>query len=589
MKTIEPSGNVQINYKHMTKSYQELKNNIKKTYVKLINIKTVLLSDSSTQYLSVAIKGYGYEKGLGINIVELGYNQIEQQILDSNSELYTFCPEYIIIFKTLQKLSAAFYELSMDKKREFSNVQIKKIELQLEILNKKLPDAKIFLISILEETDSVFGNFSRNIETSFDYQLKKFNYKLMRLTMKIQNLSIIDINPICLSLGRDKYFNPSLFINGDFSFNFDFYVSLAKQITDIINAIRGQITKCIILDLDNTLWGGVIGDDGTEKIEIGGLGIGKAFSELQLWLKQLKNRGILLAVCSKNEESLAKEAFEKHPEMILKLQDFSIFIANWKNKIDNIGHIQKVLNIAFESMVFIDDNPMERELVKNKFPEITVPELPVDPSMYLNFLKQLNLFETISYSESDKDRTKQYQIESKRNDHKEEFLNIDSFLHDLKMRSSVKEFNRYIIPRVVQLEQRTNQFNLRTQRYSEKEITEMSKSSNFQTLSFSLADKYGDSGIIGLLILRKEKKSLFIDSWILSCRVFNRTVEEFMLNTIFDYAKKNNFEKVSGEYIQTKKNLVIKDLFNRFKFNKEGEFWIAKVGDFKEFKTFVTK
>ena len=235
----------------------------------------------------------------------------------------------------------------------------------------------------------------------------------------------------------------------------------------------------MILDLDNTTWGGIIGDDGMENIQIGSLGIGKAFSEFQYWIKKLKNRGIIVAVCSKNTESVAKEPFEKHPDMVLRLSDISVFIANWDNKVDNIRQIQSILNIGFDSMVFLDDNPFERNIVRENIPEICVPELPEDPANYLEYLYGLNLFETVSFSNEDSARTKLYQIEAERAKVQKKFTNEDDFLKNLEMVSVIEPFNKFNTPRMAQLSQRTNQFNLRTIRYSEADIERISKSKDY--------------------------------------------------------------------------------------------------------------
>ena len=573
----------------MNKTYIELKSNLKKTDRKLETVKIALLSDSSAHYLAVALKGHGYDQGLDFETMEMGFNQIEQQILDASSDLYQFKSAYAVIFKTRQNLSGLFYKLDKFSRKGFADQQLSKLESQIRLFNERLPGCRVLVVSILDESDAVFGNFSGKVDHSLDYQVKKINYGLFNIAKEYGNTFLIDINPICLSLGRDQYFNPSLYINGGFTFNFVFYAALARHITGIVKAIRGCVAKCIILDLDNTLWGGVIGDDGIEKIEIGGLGIGKAYSEFQSWLKQLKNRGIILIVCSKNDDAKAKEAFRKHPDMVLGLQDFALFICNWNNKVENIIRIQRALNIGFDSMVFIDDNPAERELIKTRIRGIIVPALPEDPADYVGCLQQLNLFETASHSEGDEDRTRQYQTEFKRSSVGTDYSNIDDFLASLQMTSNVKEFDGFSIPRIAQLEQRTNQFNLRTPRYSENNILEMAKSWQYQTFSFDLKDKFGDLGIVGSVILRKENKDMFIDSWVLSCRVFQRTVEEFMINAIFDYAKQNAFFKVCGEFIPTKKNSIVEDLFKRFGFKQNGRYWEGFTADFAKQKTFVER
>ena len=223
---------------------------------------------------------------------------------------------------------------------------------------------------------------------------------------ELKNFFMVDLNRLQGVVGRNELYSGKLYYMAKMPISTRYLPETAKQIMDVVMAIKGRIKKCVILDLDNTLWGGVIGDDGLENIQIGELGLGQAFSRLQQWLKELKQRGMILAVCSKNEEAAAKEPFLKHPEMVLRLDDISMFVANWEDKAANIRRIQQTLNIGMDSIVFLDDNPFERNAVKSLIPDITVPDLPEDPSEYLDYLQQLNLFETASYSKADADRTK---------------------------------------------------------------------------------------------------------------------------------------------------------------------------------------
>jgi FkbH-like protein len=278
----------------------------------------------------------------------------------------------------------------------------------------------------------------------------------------------------------------------------------------------------------------VIGDDGLEGIQLGhGLGIGKAFTEFQMWVKKLKQRGIILCVASKNNEDTAKEPFLHHPDMILRLDDIAVFQANWETKVDNIRTIQRILNIGFDSMVFLDDNPFERSMVRDNIPGITVPELPEDPGLYLEYLYSLNLFETASYSQADKDRTKQYQVEAQRVSLAKTFHNEADFLKSLAMVSTVEGFTRFNTPRVAQLSQRSNQFNLRTVRYTEEDIARLAADPTVIDLSFTLEDKFGDNGLIAVIIMRpQDADTLFVDTWFMSCRVLKRGMENFTLNTM---------------------------------------------------------
>ena len=251
----------------------------------------------------------------------------------------------------------------------------------------------------------------------------------MELLPQYPNLFICDIAGLQNKFGRNMMFAPNIYVSTEMVLSVDAIPYVSSRVIDIIAACQGQFKKCLILDLDNTLWGGIIGDDGIEGIQLGhGLGIGKVFTEFQMWIKKLKQRGIIICIVSKNDEEKAKEPFKRHPDMILKLEDIAVFQANWETKVDNIRTIQKILNIGFDSIIFLDDNPFERNIVRENIPGITVPELPEDPGMYLEYLYSLNLFETASYSALDKDRTQQYQIEAQRVSFKKTFTNEVGFL-----------------------------------------------------------------------------------------------------------------------------------------------------------------
>ncbi len=558
----------------------DLKKNLRKDFSKSKLVKVALLGDTATQLFVQALKGYGYEVQINCQIYEAEYDQIESEILDTSSKLYSFKPEYIVIFKSSQKLKNTFYKLNTQDKSNFADDEIKKITGLVAAINTKLP-AKIICFNLLEPNDNIFGNYSNKVSASFLFQVRKFNVELMNMCRNLDNFFINDVCALQNQYGHKFIFDARNYVNADMVFSMDFLPLIAKNTLDIIQSLMGKIKKCLILDLDNTLWGGVIGDDGLANIEIGDLGIGKAFSELQWWVKQLKQRGILLAICSKNDEKIAKEPFLKHPEMILRLDDIAIFVANWNNKIDNIKHIQSVLNIGFDSMVFIDDNPFERDLVKKHIPELMVPELPEDPAEYVECLSSLNMFETSSYSQSDKNRTQQYQQEEKRKVEEVSFTNIDEYLLNLRMISSVCEFNEFNIPRVAQLTQRSNQFNLRTIRYTEQDIKRISESDNFMTLVFNLQDKFGDYGLISIIILEKRDNTFFIDTWIMSCRVIKRTVEYFVLNKIMAVSKEYNIQRIVGECIATAKNNLVQPLFQDLGFKKNDDFWYLDVKEFK--------
>ncbi len=551
-------------------SFITLKKNAKQDMTHLKEYKIAIVGDCSTQHLATALKGYGYQEGYNLNVFDSDYNQIESQIMDDQSELYAHTPDAVLIFMSTEKLYEKFCETPLENRASFADLTIQKITQNWSILNSKTK-TNILQFNFVENDDRIFGNYANKTPSSFLYQLRKLNVGLMELASQTKNAFLIDLSTIQNCYGREFCHDDKLYYIAKMPLSTAILPEVAKQILDVIKSLSGKFKKCAILDLDNTLWGGVIGDDGLNNIQIGELGLGHSFSEFQMWLKELKNRGIILAVCSKNNEDTAKEPFEKHPEMVLHLEDISMFVANWENKASNILNIQKTLNIGMDSIVFIDDNPFERNSVKAMIPEITVPELPEDPALYLSFLKSLNLFETASYSENDKDRTKQYQAEVGRTTLQSNFENFDDYLKSLEMVATVHPFEEFEFPRIAQLSQRSNQFNLRTVRYTEAEIQQIANDKNYLTLSFSLKDKFGDYGLISNVIMEKQdENTLFITNWLMSCRVLKRGMEEFIINHVIETAKENGFSKVIGEYLPTPKNAMVEKMYAKLGFQDLG-------------------
>ena len=571
-------------------TFKELKRNLKKPLDGYKNIKVSLLGDTAIQFLSIALQGTAIDRGYKLDLFEAEYNQIERQVMDPTSELYAHQAQYTIIFQSTHKWLEHYAMADANSRHCFAKER-------LDFLRNaclSIP-GKIIYYNYPEIEDTVFGSFANKVDDSFVFQLRKFNYELMLLAQELPNLYICDIAGLQNKFGRDWMFDASVYVSTEMILSIDALPYVASRTMDIIDAIEGKFKKCLILDLDNTVWGGVVGDDGWENIQVGhGLGIGKAFTEFQQWVKKLKERGIIICVCSKNDEDKAKEPFEKNPEMVLRLDDISVFVANWENKADNIRTIQQIVNIGFDSMVFLDDNPFERNMVRENVPGVVVPELPEDPGDYLEYLYSLNLFETASYSSADKDRTKQYQVEAQRAVAATKFTNEADFLKSLNMVSVVEGFTSFNTPRVAQLSQRSNQFNLRTVRYTDAEISQMAVDDAYGCFSFTLEDKYGDNGLICVIILQKQDaKTLFVDTWFMSCRVLKRGMEHFTLNTIVEYAKENGFTRIVGEYIPTAKNGMVAEHYQHLGFapiaDAERCLYELKVSEYENKECYITK
>jgi FkbH-like protein len=547
------------------------------------------LGDTSTQLLVQALRGEGYDYDFDLNIWEADFNQIERQVFDKSSELYQFEPEIILIFQSTHKLLEKYNKSKPEQYHTLAESRISLVDSICTMINQQ-SKAKIIYYNYPEIDDGVFGNYANKTEQSFLFQLRKLNYELMMFANRHSNFFICDLSSVQNQMGKETVFQTSIYVNTEMVLSVDILPAVTSRTLDLIASMYGKFKKCLILDLDNTTWGGVIGDDGIENIQIGSLGIGKSFTEFQYWVKKLKNRGIILAVCSKNTESIAKEPFEKHPDMVLCLDDIAVFAVNWETKVDNIRHVQSILNIGFDSMVFLDDNPFERNIVRENIPGITVPELPEDPADYLEYLYTQNLFETVSFSAEDAERTKQYQREAERSILQKNFTNEDEFLESLEMVSLVESFNKFNTPRIAQLSQRSNQFNLRTVRYTEADIERLSFSDQFYTFAFTLKDKFGDNGMICVVILEKrEDSSLFIDTWLMSCRVLKRGMEHFVLNEIVGTARQNGYTTIVGEYIPTQKNGMVKDHYKNLAFKEEDGKWKLDVQAFKMYHHHIKK
>ena len=568
------------------KTFQELKKITKHMPADLPAIKVALTGDTATQFLATAIRGTGAERGYQIDLFEAEYNQVERQFLDPSSELYQTDADFIVLFQSTHKLGEKHSLLPPSQQESLAEERLAFVASVCE--NPMLASKKIICLNYPEIEDTVFGSYATKVTSSFTYQVRKLNMGLMDLSQRYANLFICDIAGLQNKLGRDMMFAPNVYVSTEMVLSIDALPYVASRVMDIICAIKGQFKKCLILDLDNTVWGGVIGDDGLEGIQLGhGLGIGKAFTEFQMWVKKLKQRGVIICVASKNNEETAKEPFEKHPDMVLKLEDIAVFQANWETKVDNIRTIQRILNIGFDSMVFLDDNPFERNIVRENIPGITVPELPQDPGEYLEYLYSLNLFETASYSQADKDRTNQYQVEAQRVSLQKTFSNEADFLKSLDMTSVVSGFNKFNTPRVAQLSQRSNQFNLRTVRYTEADIEALGQNPDVIDLSFTLEDKFGDNGLIAVIIMKKQdEETLFIDTWFMSCRVLKRGMEDFTLNTMVEAAREKGYKRIVGEYLPTPKNKMVENHYPSLGFQKlEGTPTAQYVLDVEQYQT----
>ncbi len=555
----------------------------------LVTQKLAVIGDCATQHLVTAMNGLASANNICVDAIDTAYNQIELQIANPSSSIYEKNIQHILIVMCTEKLYEDFCSLPFEEKSIFAKSKLDTIRNYWSSIAEK-GTYNIMQTNFAYMSDGVFGTLGNKNANSFLFQLRKLNYLLCEAAAEFKNVNIIDVDGIKNTLGEERFHNTKMYYYAKLAFSLEAICHISARALDFIGALNGKMIKCVVLDLDNTLWGGVIGDDGLNGIELGEVGNGPIFVAFQKWLLQLKSRGIILAVCSKNNDDVAREVFLKHPDMVLGLDDISMFVANWDDKATNIKRIQETLNIGMDSILFIDDNPFERDSVKSFHPQINVPNLPDDPALYLAYLVSLNLFDTFSVSDEDQNRTDLYLAQSKRVEYQKQFNNYGEYLRSLEMSADIEEFSDFYVSRISQLTQRSNQFNLRTVRYSEDEITQIKGDNNYITRYFALKDKFGDHGLVSVLILKKQGDALFIDTWLMSCRVLNRSVEELCINEINRIAKSLEVGVVIGEYLPTSKNGMVKDIYGKLGFSKavDGTF-VMDVENFYDRTTYVER
>jgi FkbH-like protein len=554
-------------------------------------IRIALLSDCATQHLASIMRAIAARNNVQAEVYEGNYDGIDLEILDQNSALYAFNPQYVVILLSSEKLKAHLY--TSGARRAFADETVSRLANLWSAFGAH-SQAIIIQSTFVLPSDRAFGNYELKVADSVGSIFTEINYRLAVRARESKNVLLNDVDFLAASVGRMQWFDPRMWNMAKTPCRLEHLPLLAQSLLDTMFAASGMFTKCLVLDLDNTLWGGVIGDDGLEGIALGEFDEGEAFVAFQTFIRELKRRGIILAVVSKNEHAAAVLPFREHPHMVLKEPDISVFVANWDNKVDNIRLVQKTLNIGFDSLVFLDDNAFERDIVRQFLPEVVVPDLPEDPSLYLQALAGLNLFETASFSEADLQRADQYREEAQRELTKTHFTNINEYLVSLGMEIRLERFNAFNLPRIAQLIQRSNQFNLMTRRYSEAACEAMMAEPSVAPFTVRLADKFGDYGLISVVILKAAGSDIDINEYLMSCRVLQRGVESFTMNNIFSYAARLGAKRVVGRYLPTKKNDMVKGFFKGFGFEKVADGdggasqWALAVGAYRPRETFMT-
>jgi FkbH-like protein len=503
--------------------------------------------------------------GLKADLFLGDYDNYVSEIMEPSSALYEFAPEAVILVPSPRACRCDGTFLDSRETLESNARQTAAGLLDLCRILFERSRAEVVLANFAPPARYDPGPFRvRTLASEWNFR------KLVNLEIGLGAppfVHICDIEFLASRRGTLQSTDPRGWFESKQPWAFDLILDAARECAHIISGLRRSPKKVLVLDLDNTLWGGVIGDDGLEGIEIGDTSArGEAFKAFQQYVKSLTARGILLAVCSKNDREHAIEPFDKHPEMLLRMDDFAAFQANWEPKSDNIRRIAAELNLGLDSLVFVDDNPAELEIIRQFVPEVECLLLGPDPSDYVAQLQDGRYFEPRSITAEDLERVAQYKQEAERQQVMASFTDMDAYLASLGMTGVIREFRAIDVPRIAQLINKSNQFNLTTRRRSEAEVQALIADPAYVGFTMRLADRFGDHGLISIVIARISGAELEIDTWLMSCRVLKRQVEEEVLNEIVRLATLHNCSAVRGVYLPTKKNGMVRDHYPRFGF-----------------------
>ena len=517
-----------------------------------------LLGTTTTDFLAPILRAQCFGAGIGAEIYAGPFGQYEQEIRDPASGLARFRPEVIVIGTDWRSLGLRELE---DSPAEVVRERCARLESLWRESTGRL-SATVIQFNFETPPFEPLGHLSAALPGGRGRLLRAINLELWEAAARTRGVAILDLDQIAARFGKDRWNDPVLWHTAKQYPSAEALPALGFGLTRLLRAVLGLTSKCLALDLDGVLWGGVIGEDGLAGIQLGGTPAGDAFVAFQRYLQSLTRTGALLAVCSKNNPEDAALPFRQHPEMVLRERDIAVFMANWQPKEDNLRAIAAAMNIGLDAMVFVDDNPAERLRVRQNLPEVEVVELPADPAHYIAAVSQLGLFETLSITSEDRERTGSIQANLERSTLAAAAGSVDDYLAQLDLKVQLTPFDAANLPRIVQLINKTNQFNLTTRRRGDAEVRALLAAGAY-TQAMRVTDRFGDSGLTGVLIAIPEADGLRVDTWLMSCRVLGRRLDEVMFGALVRYAAENRYAYITGEYIPTAKNSHVAELYTK--------------------------
>ena len=531
-------------------------------------VRLAVLGSATLAHLHASIRVAGLRRSIHVTTYENDYGQYLQELLDERSGLHAFKPDVVLFafdaYHLTQGLHAAFSIADADAALADTLARIE----QCWTLARTAFACPVMQQTALDVFPAVLGSNEHRLPGSRGRFVARLN-EALRIAADAHGVDLVAVDDAARRDGLAAWHDPALWHRSKQEVTPARAPTYGDLVGRVIAARQGRSYKCLVLDLDNTLWGGVIGDDGLDGIVLGqGSPMGEGFTAVQDYAKELARRGVILAVSSKNDEANAWEPFDKHPEMTLRRSDIASFRANWQDKASNIRAIAAELNIGLDSLVFLDDNPFERNLVREELPMVAVPEVPDDdPGRVPAVLADAGYFESLGITAEDLERTAQYQENRAREDLRASVTDMDGYLRALEMRMVWNRFDSVGQSRVVQLINKTNQFNLTTRRHNDSDVAAIMADARAFGLQIRLLDRFGDNGIIAIVIGRlTEPGTVTIDTWLMSCRVLGRGVERTTLNLVTAQALALGATRLIGEYVPTKKNGMVREHYTKLGF-----------------------
>ncbi|HEV3156200.1 MAG TPA: HAD-IIIC family phosphatase [Candidatus Baltobacteraceae bacterium] len=534
----------------------------------LTPFKLGLLGNATLEPLVPTLTATAPRFGISLECVRADFGQTIQEALTSSSRINSAKPDAVLLAFDYRGLPLGAGGFSEETMASAVNESIAFLRTLREGIRAHCGALSI-LQTLVPPPDTLFGHLDRVIPGTLRRMTAAFNTALVDSLRGTQDI-LLDVSALANTVGLAHWHSPTQWNIAKFPFDSALLPFYSDHVCRIVGALRGKSRRCLVLDLDNTLWGGIIGDDGLEGIVIGqGNATGEAHLEVQRTALALRNRGVVLAVSSKNADEVARKAFTDHPEMILREEHIAVFQANWSDKATNLSAIAAELALGIDSLVFLDDNPVERALIRQMLPQVAVPELPEDPALYARTLTAAGYFEAITFSEEDRRRAEFYQGNARRAALRQQVGDMESYLASLEMEIVFSPFDATGRSRITQLINKSNQFNLTTRRYTESEVAALENDPRIFTLQVRLIDSFGDNGMISVIVCHERSSSEWeIDTWLMSCRVLGRRVEHMVLREILLHARTRGVQRLIGRYIPSERNGMVREHYATLGFRR---------------------